>query len=110
MLSKNIIKYINKKDPKVYLFEISKSKKISVSTIYRVINKYFRSVSTKVKISPHVLRHTFATHMLSGGVDLRVLQEILGHADISTVQIYTHIVDNKKKIALSLHPMKYINK
>ena len=90
-LSEQMMNYINKNDPKIYLFEIGKSKKISVSTVYRIINKYFRSVSTKVKISPHVLRHTFATHMLNNGADINTIKEILGHSSLSSTQIYTKI-------------------
>ena len=90
-LSSNIIDYINNSDPKIYLFESKKSKKLSTSTIYRIINKYFRSVSSKVKISPHVLRHTFATHMLNNGADINTIKEILGHASLSSTQIYTKI-------------------
>ena len=90
-LSSNILGYINEKDPEIYLFESSKSKKLSISTIYRIINKYFRNVSTKVKISPHVLRHTFATHMLNNGADINTIKEILGHNSLSSTQIYTKI-------------------
>lgn len=90
-LSSNILGYINEKDPEIYLFESSKSKKLSISTIYRIINKYFRNVSSKVKISPHVLRHTFATHMLNNGADINTIKEILGHNSLSSTQIYTKI-------------------
>ena len=90
-LSSNIMDYINNSNPKIYLFESIKSKKLSKSTIYRIINKYFRSVSSKVKISPHVLRHTFATHMFNSGADINTIKEILGHASLSSTQIYTKI-------------------
>ncbi len=90
-LSSNILNYIDEKDPKIYLFESSKSKKLSISTIYRIVTKYFRSVSSKVRISPHVLRHTFATHMLNNGADINTIKEILGHASLSSTQIYTKI-------------------
>lgn len=90
-LSKNLKNFIINNNNSKYLFETKKLKKISVSTVYRLINKYFRLVSSKVKVSPHVLRHTFATHMLNNGADINTIKEILGHSSLSSTQIYTKI-------------------
>jgi integrase/recombinase XerC len=74
-----------------FLFQSKNGNKISPSTIYRVVNKYLRNISTKTKISPHVLRHTFATHILNNGADINSIKEILGHKSLASTQIYTKI-------------------
>jgi integrase/recombinase XerD len=73
--------------------------------LYKVIAKHARSAGLAGKMSPHTLRHTFATHLLSGGCDLRSVQEMLGHADISTTQLYTHLSSEHLKDAyFKAHP------
>ncbi len=89
-LENSIKKYLSKNSSK-YLFFSKDGSKISKSTVYRIINRYFRKVSTKAKLSPHVLRHTFATHLLNNGADINSIKEILGHSSLSSTQIYTKI-------------------
>jgi len=73
------------------LFITNKGKSIGPSLVYRVVKKYFSKVSTKVKTSPHVLRHSFATHMLNNGADVNSIKEIMGHSSLASTQIYTKI-------------------
>lgn len=82
-----------------------KGNKLSETFVYRLINDYFSTVSEKVKKSPHVLRHSFATHLLNNGADLNSVKELLGHASLSSTQIYTHSsLSELKKIYNDAHP------
>jgi integrase/recombinase XerC len=86
-------------------FLLLKGVKMNDSFVYRLINYYFSNVSEKVKKSPHILRHTFATHMLNNGADLNSVKELLGHSSLASTQIYTHSsLSELKKIYGDAHP------
>ncbi|MFH1332188.1 MAG: site-specific tyrosine recombinase/integron integrase [archaeon] len=74
-----------------YLFPNSKGSNLSVRNIQKLVQKAASKAGIKKNVSPHVLRHSFATHLLEGGTDIRLIQELLGHSQLSTTQIYTHV-------------------
>lgn len=88
-----------------YVFLLKSGYKLYETLVYRVINKYLGEVSSKVKKSPHILRHTFATHLLNKGADLNSVKELLGHSSLASTQVYTHnSIAELKKVHASAHP------
>lgn len=88
-----------------YAFEGRGNGRLARMTLWRIIRKYAKAAGIQKKISPHTLRHSFATHLLERGADLRIVQELLGHSDISTTQIYTHVSkDRLKAVHEKFHP------
>ncbi len=91
--------------PDAPLFPGRGEKSISRRTVQRIVRKYLEQVAALTKMSPHVMRHTFATHLLDGGADRRAGQELLGHVDLTTTQIYTHVtVEKLREIYDRSHP------
>lgn len=88
-----------------HLLLTEKGKKMYPSLVYRIINSYFSKASEKVKTSPHILRHSFATHLLNAGADLNAVKELLGHASLASTQVYTHSsIAQLKAVHGAAHP------
>lgn len=88
-----------------FFFLTTKGVKMNDSLVYRLINNYFSEVSEKVKKSPHILRHTFATHLLNNGADINSVKELLGHSSLASTQVYTHSsLAELKKVYGNAHP------
>ena len=96
---------LKKVEDKEVLFLTKKGLKIYEKLVYRIINKYFSIASTKAKCSPHVLRHSFATHLLNQGADLNAIKELLGHTSLAATQVYTHnSIAELRKVHAKAHP------
>ncbi len=99
------LKTLDQDAQEAFFFLTIKGKKMYPKLVYRVVNNYLSRVSTQKKKSPHVLRHTFATHMLNHGADLNAVKELLGHASLAATQIYTHnTIEKLKNIYKLAHP------
>lgn len=96
-------RFVDTKSP--YLFLTNKGVKLYETFVYRIVNNYFSKASSKVKRSPHILRHSFATHLLNEGADLNAVKELLGHSSLAATQVYTHqSISQLAKIHKSSHP------
>jgi len=110
--SDEISKYLKHGRPKMvkpktsnHIFISVRGTKLSPSRVWQIVRERSKKANLKEPIHPHQLRHSFATHLLSGGADLRIIQEMLGHSDISTTQVYTHVDEKRlKNIHKEFHP------
>ena len=97
--------FFKKHKLKSYFFVNLEGKKLTSKKVYTIVNYYLGKVSSVEKKSPHILRHTFATHMLNNGADINAIKEILGHANLSATQVYTHnTIERLKSIYKQAHP------
>lgn len=94
-LCQSLKTYCDKNPDKIYLF--SEDKPLTTRNIQKIIQKTAKKAGIAKKVTPHTLRHSFATHLLEQGTDIRVIQELLGHSNLSTTQIYTHVSQNQIK-------------
>ena len=104
------IKHRKKKTPQKWeenpLFVTESGKRLTERMVQKILKKITAKSGVDKRVYPHILRHTFATHLLDGGADLRVVQELLGHADLSTTEIYTQVSKSQaKKVYLAAHPL-----
>ena len=108
-LSSNVVNdlnlFIKSNKQNKYLFTNLEGNKLYNKLVYRLVNKYIGEISSVNKKSPHILRHTFATHMLNNGADINAIKELLGHANLSATQVYTHnTIEKLKTVYKQAHP------
>ena len=105
LLLDQISHFVEKYSIRNHIFISRKYNKLSSKQIYNIVNKYLDLVSSIEKKSPHVLRHTFATHMMNNGADLNAIKEILGHSSLNATQVYTHTsIERLKNVYRKTHP------
>lgn len=95
--SKYLDNYLSKVKRDKYLFTNKKGEKLTVNEVEQIVKDIMKHISIKTHVTPHTLRHTFATHLLNNGADIKTVQELLGHANLSTTGIYTHVSSDRLK-------------